>query len=55
MNGQSRETDNIGYTRHKAKTNETKNPTQKTKKMSNTDTATNGGVGGWGGNRLLVV
>ena len=27
-NGQSRETGNIGYTKHKTKTNKTKNPTQ---------------------------
>jgi hypothetical protein len=27
-NGQSRETDNIGYTKHKTKTNITKNTTQ---------------------------
>jgi hypothetical protein len=32
-NGQSRETGNIGHTRHRAK----KNTTQKTKKMSNMD------------------
>ena len=37
-NGQSRETGNIGYTRHRSKSNKTKNTTQKTKKMSNTDT-----------------
>jgi hypothetical protein len=35
-NGQSRETGNIGYTRHMTKTNKKKNTTQKTKKMSNT-------------------
>ena len=39
-NGQSRETGNIGYTRHttkiKKKTNKNHNTTQKTKKMSNT-------------------
>jgi hypothetical protein len=34
---QSRDTGNIGYTRHRTKTNKTKNTTQKTKKMSNTD------------------
>jgi len=31
-NGQSRDTGNIGYTRHRTKTNKTKNTTQKTKK-----------------------
>jgi hypothetical protein len=36
-NGQSRETGNIGYTRHRPKTNKTKYITQKTKKMSNMD------------------
>ena len=30
-NGQSRETDNIGYRRHNTKTNKTQNTTQKTK------------------------
>jgi hypothetical protein len=35
-NGQSRNTRNIGYTRHGTKTNKHKNTTQKTKKMSNT-------------------
>ena len=35
-NGQSRDTGNTGYTRHRTKTNKTKNITQKTKKMSNT-------------------
>jgi hypothetical protein len=29
-NGQSRETGNIGYTRHRTKTNKTQNTTQKT-------------------------
>ena len=38
-NEQSREADNIGYTRHKTKTNKTKNTTQKPKKMSNTNLA----------------
>jgi hypothetical protein len=38
--GQSRETGNIGYTRHRTKTNKTKNITQKTKKMNNTDSTT---------------
>jgi hypothetical protein len=32
-NGQSRETGNIRYTRHRTKTNKWKNTTQKTKKM----------------------
>jgi hypothetical protein len=37
-NGQSRETGNIGYTRHKTKTNKNKKTTShKTKNMSNTD------------------
>ena len=40
-NGQSRETGNIGYTRHRTKTNKTKNTTQKTRKMSNTDPTKN--------------
>jgi hypothetical protein len=40
-NGQSRDTDNIGYTRHRTKTNKTKSTTQKTKKMSNTDPTKN--------------
>jgi hypothetical protein len=31
-NGQSRDTGNIGYRRHRTKTNKTKNTTQKTKK-----------------------
>jgi hypothetical protein len=31
-NGQSRDTGNIGYTRHRTKTNKTKNTAQKTKK-----------------------
>jgi hypothetical protein len=35
--GQSRDTGNVGNTRHRTKTNKTKNPTQKTKKMSNKD------------------
>ena len=40
-NEQSREADNIGYTRHKTKTNKTKNTTKKTKKMSSTNLAKN--------------
>jgi hypothetical protein len=40
-NGQSRDTDNIGYTRQRTKTNKTKSTTQKTKKMSNTDPTKN--------------
>jgi hypothetical protein len=36
-NGQSRDTGNIGYTRHMTKTNKTKNTTHKTKELSNTD------------------
>jgi hypothetical protein len=35
INGNSRDTDNIGYTRHRTKTSKI-NTTQKTKKMSNT-------------------
>ena len=37
-NAKSRDTGNIGYTRHRTKTNKTNNTTQKTKKMRNTDT-----------------
>jgi len=33
-NGQSRDTGNIGYTRHRTKTNKTKNTKQKIKKLS---------------------
>ena len=33
-NGQSRDTGNIGYTRHRTKANKTKNTTQKTKMFS---------------------
>ena len=36
-NGESRDTGNMGYTRHSMKTSKRKNTTQKTKKMSNTD------------------
>ena len=36
-NGQSRDTGNICYTRHRTKTNKIKHTTQKTKKRSNTD------------------
>ena len=38
-NGQSRDTRNVGYTRHmyRTKTNKINNITQKTKKMSNMD------------------
>jgi hypothetical protein len=36
-NEQSRETGNIGQTRHMAETNNAKYTTHKTKKMSNTD------------------
>ena len=36
-NGQSRDTGNIGITRHRTKKNKTKNTTQKTKKTSNKD------------------
>lgn len=37
MNGQSRESGNIGCTRHKTKTSKTKNATQKSKMVSNKD------------------
>ena len=40
-NGQSRETGNIGYTRHRKRTNKTQNTTQKIKKMSNMKIYTN--------------
>ena len=36
-NGQFSDTVNIGCSRHRTKTNKTKNTTQKTKKMSNMD------------------
>jgi hypothetical protein len=39
-NGQSRDTGNIGYTRHRTKTNKTKTQ-HRTKKMSNTDPTKN--------------
>ena len=42
-NGQSRDTDNIGYTRQRTKTNKAKSTTQRTKKMSNTDPTKNQG------------
>ena len=42
-NGQPRDTGNIGYTRHRTKTI-TKNTTQKTKEMSNTDPTKKPGV-----------
>jgi hypothetical protein len=35
-NGQSKNTGNIGYTRHRTKTNKAKYTTQKTTKMRNT-------------------
>jgi hypothetical protein len=35
--GKSRANDNIGYTRHRTKTNKAKHTAQKTKKMNNTD------------------
>ena len=37
-NGKFRDTGNIGYTRHRRKTNKTNNTTQKRKMMRNTDT-----------------
>jgi len=40
-NGQSRDPSNIGYTRHRTKTNKAKNTTQTTKMMSNTDSTKN--------------
>ena len=36
-NGQSRDTDNIGYARHRTKTNKAKHTTQKTKTIGSTD------------------
>ena len=36
-NGQSRDTDNIGYTRHRAEINKAKHTAQKIKNMSNND------------------
>jgi len=42
-NGQSRDTGNIEHIRHRTKINKANNTTQKTKKMSNTDTIKNGG------------
>jgi len=44
-NGQSRETGDTGYTRHRTKSNKIKNTTQKAKKkkMSNTDPTKNWG------------
>ena len=42
LNGQSRDTGSIGYTRLRTKTNKAKNKTQKTKKMNNTDSTKNG-------------
>jgi hypothetical protein len=40
-NGQSRDPSNIGYTRHRTKTNKAKNTAQTTKMMSNTDSTKN--------------
>ena len=42
MNGQSRDIDSIGHTRHRMNTNKKtkQNTTQKTTKMNNTDTTT---------------
>jgi hypothetical protein len=37
-NAKSRDTGNIGYTRHRTKTNKADNTTQEIKKMRNTDT-----------------
>jgi len=42
-NEQYRETGNIGYTIYRTKTNNAKNTTQKTKKMSNMDPTKNRG------------
>jgi hypothetical protein len=42
-NGQSRETVNTGHIRHRMKTNNNKNTTQKTKKMNNIDPTKNRG------------
>ena len=41
LNRQSRDTSNNGYTRHRMKTNKTKNTTQKTKEVRNTDSRKN--------------
>ena len=41
-NGQTRDTGNIVYTRHRTKTNKTRNTTQKTTKISNTDPSETG-------------
>jgi hypothetical protein len=40
-NGQSRETGNIGHTRHRTKTSKANNTIQKTKNMSNIDPTKN--------------
>jgi hypothetical protein len=42
-NEQSRDNDNIGYTRHRNESNKTKTTAQKIKMMSNTDSIKNGG------------
>jgi hypothetical protein len=49
-NGQSRHTSNIVYTKHRMKTNEIRDTTQKSKKMSNTDLPKTGGEPDIGGN-----
>ena len=46
MNGQSKDTGNFGYTRHRTKTNNTTNTIQKTKKMSHTEN--------WGRTQVLA-
>jgi hypothetical protein len=43
-NGQSRDTSNIGHTRHRTKANKTKNTTQEIKKIRNTDLTKKTGV-----------
>jgi hypothetical protein len=44
-NGQSRETGNIGYKRHRTKTNDTKNITQKNKNELHQNSGVNPGHG----------
>ena len=46
MKGQSKDTGNFGYTRHRTKTNNTTNTIQKTKKMSHTEN--------WGRTQVLA-
>ena len=48
-NGQSRDTDNIGHTRHRTKTNKTQKHNTETKMMSNTGSTKN-----WGRTQVLA-